>query len=38
MKTSSNQSSLSKYGYDMVVAVTQKSVNDVMKRYMLECE
>lgn len=38
MKTSSNQSSLAKYGYDMVVAVTQKSVNDVMKRYMLERE
>lgn len=38
MKNSSNQSSLSKYGYDMVVAVTQKSVNDVMKRYMLDNE
>lgn len=38
MKNSSNQSSLSKHGYDMVVAVTQKSVNDVMKRYMLDSE
>lgn len=34
MKTNSNQSSLSQYGYDMVVAVTQGSVNKVMKHFM----
>lgn len=34
MKTNSTHSSLSQYGYDMVVAVTQSSVNEVMKRYM----
>ena len=38
MKTNSNQSSLSRYGYDMVVAVTQASVNSVMKEFMSRYE
>lgn len=38
MKTNSSQSSLSRYGYDMVVAVTQISVNEVMKQFMSRYE
>lgn len=38
MKTNSSQSSLSSYGYDMVVAVTQVSVNEVMKQFMSRYE
>lgn len=38
MKTNSTQSNLSKYGYDMVVAVTQQSVNEVMAQFMSQHE
>ena len=38
IETDSTPSNLKKYGYDMVVAVTQESVNEVMKQYMIQHE